>query len=243
MISPYKPIAVFVCICVAFIVFVMVFPRPPQPRLKLGESRVYGVYVEGARVGSWEMSIDENMAYWENEPCYKARYEMKLGTLYQGGWMEFDGGGKLMHARVWFFKNGTAKWATEVAYYPSPGVMRVVRENYEDNSCADDFIPMLRETTISEHLWYLLRLEPLELAYLREFDLNAFPDATRTVSARVDVVGEQRVDTSAGTFDCWLVRGDGPFDWMWVEKSGRVVVKVVERSGGLTRTYSLESYT
>jgi hypothetical protein len=162
--------------------------------------------------------------------------------------MKFDEEGELKHTRVWYYLDDIPRWATEIAYFYSENVMAVRIENYENldeegnPSVVENFLPLERETTISEHLWYLLRLEPLRLAYLREFDLNAFPNATQTISGWIEVVDEQSVETPADTFDCWLVRGSGPFDWMWVEKGGRVIAKVVERTGGLTLVYMLESY-
>lgn len=241
--NAYKPIAVFVLICLAFTVFAMLFLRVGKPPgLRLGERMTYGIYVGGTRVGSWEMGIEENMTTWENVRCYKASYSMALGRVQQGGWMEFDENGGLRHARVWYYLDNVPRWATEIAYFPTLKVMYVVENNYENNSCENAWVPMQRETTIAEHLWYLLRTEPLKLGYSREFDLSAFPRATQLVPARVDVLREEKVETFAGTFDCWLISGQGPFNRMWVEKGGRLVAMVQEQSRGQTRVFLLESY-
>ncbi len=253
MAGAYKPIAVFVLVCAAFTICALLFLRDAQPRLRLGERITYGIYVEGARKGSWEMNIEENMAenaplirggaiVWENMHCYKANYTMNYGRVRQGGWMVFDENGKLRHARVWYSLDNIPQWATEIAYFHADNLMYVIRDNYEDNSRKDDWVPMQRETMITEYLWYLLRVEQLRLGYEREFDLNELPDATRRVAAKIKVVREEKTETFAGTFDCWILGGQRAFDWMWVEKNGRLVARMRETSGGQTRVFVLESY-
>lgn len=248
MASDYKPIAVFVLMVVVGSAVLALLSLEPGTRLRLGEKMVYGIYVEGERVGSWGMGIENRMTTLENVPCYRVNYTMELGRVQQGGWIEFDEDGELRHTRVWYYLDNVPRWATEIAYSYPDNLMRVRVENHENldengnPSAVENFMFLQKETMTAEHLWYLLRLEPLELGYSREFDLNAFPDAMQTVPARVDVVGEQRVETPVGTFDCWLVQGQGSFDWMWVEKNGRLVAKVQEQSAGLTRTFVLEGF-
>ena len=249
MVSTWKPVAVFVIIVAASSISLMLLPREIRPRIRLGEKMVYGIYVEEARKGSWEIGIEENMTTWEDVPCYKANYMMGLGRVQQGGWLKFDENGRLRHVRVWQYLDDIPRWAVEIVYFYRDEVMFVHLDNYEDldengrPKVTEDIMPMRKETTVAEHLWYLLRVESLGPDYAREFDLNAFPNATQLVAAKVNVIKEEKTETFAGTFDCWLISGQGPFDWMWVEKGGRLVAKLQEESGGQTRVFVLESYS
>lgn len=218
------------------------------PIIRTGENHHYGIYINDTRMGTYDQWIEGETTV-EGTRAFIARYieRYAIGTDNYGraGRMTFKAdGGQLRHCKTAFAKNQDLLWATEIAYSPTLSVMQVIFENYEDNtSSTENFIGMQRETTVLEHLNYLLRLEPLRQGYARKLDLNIFPNATNTVTITFEVTGEDIVQVPAGSFDSWAVGSDQLAITIWVAKDGRTVPMIEERmSGGGTWRYKLESF-
>lgn len=216
----------------------------------VGEEQNYGTYVKNGRVGTLTAWI-EGMEKFDGVECYVARYMLTFGDTARAGRLKFDREGRLRHVKVALVENKALKWTTEVGYSPATDTMRVIikdNRDPENYSESDDILRVPGETLVPEYLWYLIRLERLQPGYRREFYLNCMPEAGTIFSAGVAVIGEEKIQTSAGLFDCWVVRGENtrlapwPIDRVWVAKDGKFVVKAVELQDDIQFEYFLESY-
>lgn len=218
--------------------------------IRVGENQTYGIYIGGTKRGTLTSQIT-GTAIVENVECYVAQYSLMYGDKARAGELKFDKSGNLRRAVIAEVENLSLKWRTEVGYSFADKLMRVivednrVPENYEEK---DDYNNLTAEIMVPEHVWYLLRFESLYRGYRREFYLNLLPDATINVSAAIQVIGDQTVETQAGSFDCWIIEGENtqltswPIDKLWVSKDWRFVVKAIEWQGSTQVEYVLESY-
>jgi hypothetical protein len=219
-----------------------------QP-VRVGESLDFAVYAGGTKIGTLSERISES-AVVENASCYVARYTLTVGGSARAGVLKFDGEGRLRRAVVAQAENLSLRWRTEVGYSFSQGLMRVIvqdnrdPENYREN---DLLVRFGSETVmLPEHVWYFLRFQPLGPGYRRELYLNLLPDAALNVRAALRVTGEERVETPAGRFSCWVLEGENtglapwPIDRIWVSKDRKIVVKAVEWVNGVQCEYVLE---
>lgn len=218
------------------------------PAIKVGENMSYGVYVGDRKVGSLTLRITGTTTV-ENAECYAARYLLTTGNVARAGELKFDGQGNLRRATIALAENLSLRWRTEVGYSFADRLMRVIVEDNRDPGNyreSDVYINLTAEIMVPEHVWYLLRFEPLRKDYRREFHLNLLPDATLNVKAAIRVTGEEVIETPAGRFECWVLEGENtrlaswPVDKIWVAKNERLVARAVEWQDDIQIEYRLE---
>ena len=246
MAGAYKPIAVFLLI-VAVSCAALVFFSPRKeigPRIRTGEEMIYGLYAGDHKIGTIAFWI-EGTETLEGARCHVARYSLSTPDTAKSGKLKFDETGRLRHVKIAFVENQSPRWVTEIGYSYLLNVARVIVEdnrNSENYRELDNLLRLPGETFVSEHLWYLLRLEDLHLGYERGFYVHSLPEATQLGAASAEVIGEERVSTPAGNFDCWIVKGTNVTDRLWIAKGGAAVVKAMENVDGVEITYMLEAY-
>jgi hypothetical protein len=220
-----------------------------EATFRVGEKQVYRVYYQGENIGSLTLQI-EGTEIVEGVESYVAFYSLTLPGLdkARSGRLKFDAVGNLRRAVIAEAEEGALKWRTEIGYSFAENLMRVIVEDNRDPENfkeEDTYIRLTAEIMAPEHVWYLLRLEPLGFGYRREFHINLLPDATLNVRVAFKVVGEESVQTLAGTFDTWVIVGENtalaawPIDRIWVEKGDGMVVKAVENQAGVLFVYEL----
>lgn len=240
-----KTTLALITVAAAMIVY-LVLILSQVPFIRVGENHHYGVYVNDTKIGTYDLwvegetTVDGTKAFTAR---YIAAYAIGTDNYGQAGRMTFEADdGRLRHFRVALAKNLDLKWLVDVTYSPTLSVMQVIVENYEDNTTDNNLVSMQRETTVLEHLNYLLRFEPLRFGYAKRVDLNSFPDATNIYTIVLEVTGENRIQVPAGTFDSWVIESEELAITIWVAKDGRAVPMFEERmSSGETWRYKLES--
>ena len=186
------------------------FPTRVSGPIRIGENQTYGVYVGGNRLGTM-VSWVEGTESFDDVQCYVARYSLTIGNAAQAGRMLFDQGGRLRYAKIAVADNEGLKWTTEIGYSPALGVMRVIVEDNrvpENYRVYDNTVVTPGEVMVPIHPWYLFRVENLYSGYQRSFYVNSLPIATTVVPAKISVTGEEKVETPAGSFDCWTLQGE-----------------------------------
>ncbi|RLG57092.1 MAG: hypothetical protein DRN83_02620, partial [Hadesarchaea archaeon] len=165
------------------------------------------------------------------------------------GILKFDFNGNLRRAVTTEVEGEALKWRTEIGYSFSDKLMRVILEDNRDPENyieRDTYINLTAEIMLPEHVWYLFRFEPLGDSYRHELYLNLLPDAFLNVKVAFHVVGEEELDTPAGSWSCWVIEGENtqlaswPVDKVWVDKERALVIKAVENQDGHEVVYLLE---
>jgi hypothetical protein len=247
LIDVIRKIVGFVLIFAIVACAIYLFTRGKAP-FSVGEMQVYDVYYRDENIGSLTFRIADTGVV-EGAKCYVARYSLILPRLdtARSGILKFDEG-NLRRAVIAEAEGRELKWRTEIGYSFAENRMRVIVEDNRDPENfkeKDVYIGLTAEIRVPEHVWYLWRLEPLRLGYRREFHLNLFPDATLNVLSAFEVIGEERVQTPAGTFDSWVIEGKNtalvawPVDRVWVAKKDGIVVKALENVAGHLSVYKL----
>ena len=231
--------------CVALSVVGYLILTGPRGPIRIVEKQTYGVYATGGNKIGTMVSWVEGTESFDGVGCYVARYSLTIGNAAQAGRMLFEKGGRLRHAKIAVADDEGLKWTTEIGYSPALGVMRVIVEDNrvpENYHVHDNTVATPGEVMVPIHPWYLFRIENLYPGYQRSFFINALPMATTVVSAKISVTGEERVETPAGSFDCWALKGENAVN-LWIAKGERLVVEAIEQVEGVSWTYVLETYT
>lgn len=230
--------------------------------IKVGENMTYSVWLGENLVGTAIMRVD-NLENYQGARCYKARYAQTSGNI---GVLEdifFDEQGRLRYyitERGYVGATGieNAEWIIEDNIDLIQGKIHV-KTHLPGPILLENDIAMPAALTTTVQLRYALRLEKLELGYSKLFNLTPhgwrqiaydnyrllFPDATRSTLLTVRVIGDERIEVPAGSFDCWLAEGTAEDLTLklWVSKDGRAVPRVYEITPNYTWKYILEYFS
>lgn len=250
-------VAVFICAVVTGVsVIYFLVPEVPFP-IRLGERQVYGIYLGGNKVGTLELWVSGTVAV-EGEELYISHYNLSYSDVLRSGLSKFDGMGRLHRFEATQRNGEDLEWRVEVSYLLSDNRMGVIIEDNRDPDnyrTADSYMSIEGvEIMMPEHVWYYLGFQELYPEYQYSLRLNLLPNpvvgsiapAQNTV-VTLRVTGSETVETSVGSFECWMVEGGEntrlaawPIDRIWVAKESGLVVKGIENQDGDELIFMLE---